>query len=358
MAMNPMQRKARQSFLIGIIVALLIAAAPIAFLYMQTQDLNKKIDESKKLLTNVYVLSRDVKSGQTVTADMFKKVPATKAGVPANAIGDIVTTLSSYALCDKAGNEIETDKDGNLYLTENGKKVELVKEENSDNYYRKDSDANNKIYVELSEKPLIAKIDLRANTIVTTKYLARSDELTTDDARNQSYNMIILPADLGSGDFIDIRYKLPDGRDYIVLSKKEVDIPMYNGTYSQDTINLTMKEEELLILSSAIVDAYKTEGSELYAIKYIEPGNQEAAKTTYTVSQVIWDLIKSDPNVLNEAKNALANRYNSLNTRGDIQSKITSDDTAVVTGVQESITKTKEERQKYLDSLSGGTTDY
>lgn len=358
MAMNPMQRKARQSFLIGMIVALFIAAAPIVLLYMQTKDLNEKITESKKLLTNVYVLSRDVKSGQTVTSDMFKMIPVTKTGVPTNATGDITSMLSSYALCDKAGNEIGTDENGNLYIVENGKKVELIKEENSDSYYRKDSDANNKTYVELSEKPLIAKIDLKANTIITTKYLSRSDELTTDDTRTQSYSMIILPADLMTGDFIDIRYKLPDGRDYIVLSKKEVDIPDYNGTYSQDTITLTMREDELLILSSAIVDAYRTEGSELYAIKYIEPGNQEAAKTTYTVSQTIWDLIRTDPNVLNEAKAGLANRYNSLNTRNDIQSKITSDETAVVTGVQESITKTKEERQKYLDSLSGGASNY
>ncbi len=358
MAMNPMQRKARQSFFIGIIVALLIAAAPIVLLYMQTKDLNEKIAESKKLLTNVYVLSRDVKSGQAVTADMFKMVPATKAGVPANATGDIVTTLSSYALCDKAGNEVGTDDNGNLYILDKGKKVELVKEENSDNYYRKDSDINNKTYVELSEKPLIAKIDLRANTIITTKYLARSNELTTNDTRTQSYSRIVLPADLSTGDFIDIRYKLPDGRDYIVLSKKEVDIPAYNGTYSPDTINLTMREDELLVLASAIVDAYRTEGSELYAIKYVEPGNQTAATTTYTVSQVIWDLINSDPNILTEARTGLENRYRSLKTRNEIQSKITSDESAVVTGVQESITKTKEERQKYLDSLSGGASDY
>lgn len=358
MAINPMQRRARNSFLIGMVVALIISAAPIAFLFMQTKNLQEEINKSKSLLTSVYVLNQDVKSGQTVTADMFKMVTATRAGVPANATGDIVSTLSTYALCDKAGNEIGTDEKGNLYLTENGKKIELVKEENTDNYYRKDSESNNKVYVELTEKPLIAKIDLRANTIVTTKYLERSDEMTTDDTRIQSYNMIVLPANLTTGDFVDIRYKLPDGRDYIVLSKKEADIPMYNGSYSTDTVNLTMREDELLILSSAIVDAYKTEGSELYAIKYVEPGNQQSAIPTYTPSNEVISLMSRDPNLLTEARNVLARRYNSNNTRNEIQSSITNDNTSVTTGVQESITKKLEERQKYLDSLAGETSVY
>lgn len=353
MATNPMQRRARNSFLLGMVVAILIACAPIAFLFTRTKKLQDEIDSSKALLTSVYVLNQDVKSGQTVTPDMFKLATVTRAGVPANATSDIQTTLSTYSLCDKAGNEIGTDDKGTLYLTENGKKVELIKEENSDNYYRKDSENGNKVYVELSQKPLIAKVDLRANTIVTTKYLSRSDEMTTDDTRTQSYNMFVLPSDLSTGDFIDIRLRLQDGRDYIVLSKKEADVPSYNGTYSTDTVNLIVREEELLILSSAIVDAYKTEGSMLYAIKYVEPGNQQSATPTYTPSGEIINLMSKNPNILTEAKSELARRYNANNTRNEIQSKITSDDTSVVTGVQESITKTKEERQKYLDSLSG-----
>lgn len=355
MATNPMQRRARNSFLLGMVITILIASAPIVFLYMRTRTLQEDIDKSKALLTSVYVLSQDVKSGQTVTPDMFKLATVTKAGVPANATSDIVSVLSAYSLCDKAGNEIGTDEKGNLFLKENGNNIELVKEENSDNYYRKDSENGNKVYVELSEKPLIAKIDLRANTIITTKYLARSNEMTTDDTRTQGYNMIVLPSNLSTGDFVDIRLKLQDGRDFIVLSKKEVEVPVYNGTYSSDTINLTVREDELLILSSAIVDAYKTEGSMLYAIKYVEPGNQQSATPTYTPSGEIINLMKRDPNLLAEAKSELAARYSTNNTRNEIQSKITSDDTSVVTGVQESITKTKEERQKYLDSLSGGT---
>ena len=232
MAVNPMQRRARNSFILGMVIAILIASAPIALLFLKNKNLQEDIDRSKALLTSVYVLNQDVKSGQTVTADMFSLSTVTRAGVPANATSDIISTLSAYSLCDKAGNEIGTDEKGNLFLKENNKTVELVKEENSDNYYRKDSENGNKVYVELNQKPLIAKIDLRANTIITTKYLSRSDEMTTDDTRTQDYNMFVLPSDLSTGDFVDIRLRLQDGRDYIVLSKKEAEVPTYNGSYS------------------------------------------------------------------------------------------------------------------------------
>ena len=432
MATNPMQRRARNAFLLGMVIAVIIAAAPIAFLFMRTKNLQEEIDTSKSLLTSVYVLNQDVKSGQTITADMFSKATVTGAGVPANATDDIIKTLSDYALSDKAGNKIYTDKAGlykigenrqtrifydealtytdsngatkteqcyytindsgeitkiaqeikeennTYYYTKNGSnskeyvkkddagyykagesnKIRVFKEEKTDNYYEMQDTENGetkKVYVELAEKPLISKIDLKTNTIITTKYLARSDEMTTDDTRSQSYNVIVLPPDLSTGDFVDIRIRLQDGRDYIVLSKKEVDIPVYNGTYSADTVNLTIREDELLVLSSAIIDAYKVEGSELYAIKYTEPGNQQSATPTYTPSAEIINLMSKDPNILAEAKTELAKRYNSNNTRTEIQSKITNDDTSVVTGVQESVTKTQEERQKYLDSLSSET---
>ena len=42
MATNPMQRKARNSFLLGMLVMLLIAGAVIALLFMQLMQQSKK----------------------------------------------------------------------------------------------------------------------------------------------------------------------------------------------------------------------------------------------------------------------------------------------------------------------------
>ena len=45
MAMNPMQRKANNSFLLGILITLLITGAIIAFLIYQVSSLNKEMDD-------------------------------------------------------------------------------------------------------------------------------------------------------------------------------------------------------------------------------------------------------------------------------------------------------------------------
>ena len=44
MATNPMQKKARNSMLIGIIIGLVIGCAGIAFFFMQAMNYKKQID--------------------------------------------------------------------------------------------------------------------------------------------------------------------------------------------------------------------------------------------------------------------------------------------------------------------------
>ena len=68
---------------------------------------------------------------------------------------------------------------------------------------------------------------------------------------------------------------------------------------------MNINEEQLLTMSSAIVEAYKIEGAKLYAIKYTEPGNQEAAVITYEPRKDIVTLIKNNPNIVKEAMTSL-----------------------------------------------------
>lgn len=49
-----------------------------------------------------------------------------------------------------------------------------------------------------------------------------SDDKTTADIRKQEYNTIILPTQIQSGDYIDVRLRLSNGVDYIVVSKKKL----------------------------------------------------------------------------------------------------------------------------------------
>ena len=71
MAANPMKRQARNSFLLGVLVTILIAGVIIAFLFLQMNNLNKELKQQKESSKKVFILNQNVKSGQTLTPSMF-----------------------------------------------------------------------------------------------------------------------------------------------------------------------------------------------------------------------------------------------------------------------------------------------
>ena len=364
MATNPMQRQARNSFLLGMVVTLLIAAIIVALLFMQIKKLNEKIKADEAATKSVYVLNKDIKSGQVITADLFSLKTVKADGVPANATSDITTLLQNYSLCDKAGNDIYTDSEGNLFMNaENGSKVTVNKDDTTGNYYTQAANGT-KTYIETTEKPLVAKIDMKANTVLASSFIARSDDIDTADVRQQEYNSFVLPVDLFTGDYVDIRLLLPSGQDYIVTSKKMVTVPDVDGEYLADTVQMKMSEDEILTISNAIVEAYKIEGAKLYATKYTDAGSQDASTPTYVVNDEVAKLIEADPNIVSKAMSALSARYNANNgalktmrSQG-INSALSNygKDENVPDKVEESITSTKEARQQYLQSLTGGAS--
>ena len=356
MATNPMQRKARNSFLLGMLVMLIIAGLIIAFLVMQLMDkINKERTDAANMV-NAYVLNQDVKSGQVITTDMLTLTPVNRTLVPSNATSDL-SVIENYALQDKEGNQITTQyNNGNaiMYITIDNNRYQVGQEENTGNFYIERN--GQREYLELDSVPIVAKVDMNANTLITTDLISRGDSVVQDDVRKQEYNVVILPIDLATGDYIDIRLMLPNGQDFIVVSKKEVEIPVVGETDSLDTIWINLSEDEILHMSSAIVDAAKINGAKLYATKYTEPGMQNAATPTYVVSAESSALLQSDPNVLESAMEAIRNRYN-VALRNDyinnvINSNIDQADTNLQTNMEESITKSLEARQDYLDSLA------
>ena len=204
----------------------------------------------------------------------------------------------------------------------------------------------------------IAKVDLPKGAILSTSMITTTDEKLTDDMRVQEYNMLILPTDLAKQDYVDIRIMFPNGQDYIVVTKKRV------LQSSANTIFIKMSEDEILSMSNAIVEAYRVEGSMLYATKYEDPGMQNAATPTYPVSRETLAVIEKDPNIVNEARNALWARYNQnggAERRNEINSVITSHsdgaDDRLKTKMDEQIEKQTEERARYIETLGTGA-DY
>ena len=359
MATNPMQRKARNSFLLGIVVTLLITGAVIAFLILQLKNYKDKEAEEKANSTKVWVLSENVISGQIITTDMLTQQVTNKNFVPSNAIGDM-SILTNYALSDKEGNEVITEYKNNvatLYLSKNGTRYELKKEDETESYYIEKN--GEKEYVELSEDPIVAKVDMDKNTVITIDMISKSEEKTTDDLRKVEYNMLVLPSQLQSGEYIDVRLSMPSGQDYIVVSKKQVEIPQINGVDSEDTIWLKLTEDEIITMNSAIVDAYRSIGSTLKVVIYTEAGIQNAATPTYVPTGEVMQLIQSNPNIVETYKNALIQRYNENQSRvrTNINSAISTSgeegEDNLKTKVEDSITNSKENRKTYLESLGG-----
>ena len=316
MAKNPMQRKAQNSFLLGMLITLLITGIIIAFLVIQLTNLTREKREEEANMQTVYVVAQDIASGESVTTDKLITQDVNGATVPSNAL-----TLSAF------------EEITNVY-DENGNITGTV--------------------------DVISKIDLKQGTVITSDMVAQSDELAAD-LRKQEYNMIMLPSQLQTGEYIDIRLRLPDGTDYIVASHKQVTIPEINGVPSLNTISLNVSETEISTLSCAIVECYKIEGSILYANQYVEPGLQTAATATYIPNEETVTLIRRDPNCVTTAANAIIERYNDSDVRNSVRNPVNSglnenSDQATdnaVSNLQEELQRAQEERQSYLESLGG-----
>lgn len=352
MATNPMQRKARNSFLLGVLITLLITGLIIGLLVKVLVDTKEEQQEQELAKQQVFVLNTNVKSGQIITSDMLSMQTVMSTTVPTNAITDL-SEIIQYSLVEKkTGNTINTDNNG-LYIEQNGTKIRIVKD--GEQYYKIVN--NQKELVEFMDVPLVAKVNMQANSVVTLELINKSDEIASDDLRLQEYNMLLLPVKVNVDDYIDIRLTLPSGQDYIVIAKKRViDI-------IEDTVWLKLTEEEIVTMSNAIVEAYQMTGSKLYVNLYAEPGLQTEAIPTYAVSQAVLKLIENDPNVRQTAKKALFDRYtqaqvdqrtNDIN--GALNQYTDEAKTNIESKIKEENEKRQELREKYLEQLSGTTT--
>ena len=437
MASNPMQRKARNSFLLGMITTLLIAGIIIVLLFMQLKQKTDQLQAEADAKRNVYVLNQDVKSGQIITEDMFETKQVNQDAIPSNATAT-ASVISTWFLQTKDGKTFNTDYYNNitnqsfsqpeqgLYINEPDSIIEVVeidgkKYKCSDKYtgdksnltevsareevvqdddgiyivdttnstdkitrvyqegttgeyyiYKLDissmttsnSRTRVKEYLTLQQAPVVAKVTMNKNTVVTPSLVVQSDEVVTDDVRQQEYNMVVLPVDLMTDDYIDIRLMTPSGQDFIVVSKAKVDIPTnVDGSYITDTVRVNLREDEILSMSSAIVEAYGLLGSKLYATKYVEAGMQEPSLPTYTPNAAVTAQIQSNPNIVSVASEELASRYSDAakkNRNDYLQSLINSSEdysSNIEDKADEKITNQNTARQKYLESLAPSTTN-
>ena len=314
MPINPMQRRARNSFLIGFLIALIIMAIVVAVLMKKIQTTNEALEALKALQTTVLVAADDIESGAEVSF--------TEDFVPE----EVQTTVDPSMIISE---------DDFLWMDEDGNIEERIDPETGS----------------ILEKTMIMKVAVPAGTIVTKDMIVEASEETQDDERIMEYNMIVLPSQLENGDYVDIRLSLPTGENFIVVSKERVVSTTQTGLW------LKLNQEQILTLENAIVENYQINGSKLFATQYTEPGIQNPAEITYPVSDNIRSLINADPNILDEAKYALALRYNNqqqvIQRNEHIAPQLTGGSSAVAAGVATEIASVQTQREEFVKDLQG-----
>ena len=93
---------------------------------------------------------------------------------------------------------------------------------------------------------------------------------------------------------------------------------------------LEVLEDEILSVSSAIVDAY-LENAKIYAIPYLDEHMQDKAIETYPLKENVLALLKEDPNVVNKAKYVLEQR-NRLALENSLDALLDAEKEAVKSG--------------------------
>ena len=304
MATNPMAKKARNSFLLGAALMLVIAAIIIVLIIFLIQ--RGTINLSKEKYAYAFRLTQNVQFGQEITAAMVEPVKVSENAVP----------------IDFFPSKIQVDK----------KWVDMP-------------------WSSIGK----ARSNLSAGTIMSQSLLY-SEEVDSD-VRTVEYNMISLPTTVTAGERVDIRFSLGNGTDFIVVAGKEI-VSIFG-----DTITLKLNESEILLMNSAIVEAYLSKTARLYAVQYIDyalqagdyqiTGNTtEEGKIfgTYVPNSDVVNLIKADPNIVNLAKTD----FNAEN-RELIKNQIPSGEEAqtnLEAGVKKQIDDAKKAREAYLNGLT------
>ena len=100
MVSNPMQRKVRNSFLLGILVMLVITLVIGAIVFFMVIKPRMDSQEEEVTYVKVYQLKTDVRSGDEITYNMVELVDLPSTSVPSDAINSLNTDSATIARVD------------------------------------------------------------------------------------------------------------------------------------------------------------------------------------------------------------------------------------------------------------------
>ena len=314
MAQNPMQRKMTNSFLLGMFITLLIAAIIVGLLLFRINKLNteKETLESSQVQSTktVYVASETIAEG-----DIAYGASNENGSSGAKIEQRMVTT-------DIAQDQLLTSEDLETYNEQTG---------------------------ETTVNVMAAKFEIAPGTVITKNMLENTG--IDDSERLMEYNMIALPSQLLEGTYVDIRLLLPNGEDFVVVSKKYVEQVSYT------TIWIKLSEHEIETLSNAIIESYIIDGAKSYATTYSSPESQSASKCTYVPRGNVQVIIKKmlDDGALASELESTWKKYTDDSYRTVLDQYIGEYDAEerserVTEGVEEELTEMQSARDTFLEN--------
>ncbi len=362
MAINPIERRTRNSLITGLLIGGVIAIIVGAISFMQITKLNGEIKKEKGKIKQVYVAARDIKANNEV-----KPEDLTMEGVVTSLQTDKIVTPDSLTATSGGSVASLLEKQGDKLVANAGKKEfasTITPGGDSSSSSSTNSSSSSSLNSSSSsseskaDKIIIATIDIPKGTIITEKMLTLKSEAATDSNNMNStyriveYSMIMLPTELQKGDTIDIRISYPNGQDFVVAAKKVVE------KTDSTSIWLKLKEDELLKMNSAIIESYSVEGAKLYAVNYTQPGIQAAANANYPVSDKVYQLLTYDPNIVEAIQQQYKNAVNNyLVVRKPINEILQSTQqeelrSRISSAVQKEIRERTEKRQTFIEGAA------
>ena len=135
------------------------------------------------------------------------------------------------------------------------------------------------------------KVDINPGTILSKDMLM--DESSEEKPKfNREILLTALPVGTLEGDYIDIRFMLPNGEEYIVFSHKQI-MKLY-----ENTITIFVNEEENAILNSVLADMGNYSGYvTAYVTRYLEPGNDTDTVAFYPIQHEMENFVRFNPNI-------------------------------------------------------------
>lgn len=201
--------------------------------------------------------------------------------------------------------------------------------------------------LEISQDLLIDEADMGKTCLVklpkgipVTKSSV-AGEPPANDLRKVEFNMFLLQTDQQQGDFVDVRIVFPNAENYIVLGKKQIKAM----EAADNLLWLWLDETEIHLITSAIIDAYLHPGTKIYVATYVQPEMQAAATPFYPANPDVLDLMRTDPNILKKASDALAREARAI-LESHLQAMTLDEVAKVSAGVGEELSNASEALKK------------